>query len=351
MKAAVFHGPRDVRVETVPDPGITSPNQAVVKITRAALCGSDLHAYHGRDQLVPGFVIGHEAVGVVAEVGCAVTRFRKGDRVVVSCVISCGECFFCRRGQVALCSESGSAVLGFGLNAAGKLGEVGGCQAEAISVPFADYSLYPLPEGIDDDRAVFLADILPTAYFGSLNGDIRPGDTVAVFGCGPVGLCAVMTASLFGPAEIIAVDTVPYRLELARKLGAVAVNASEAGQTIPARTAGRGADVCIEAVGSTASLDAAFASARPGGTVSMIGVLTVPSYQFPMMLALMRGLTFRVGLANMRNNIPHLARLVEKGRIDPRPLITHTLPLDKVPYGYQIFDAHAEGAVKVLIKP
>lgn len=351
MKAAVFHGPRDVRVETVPDPTITSPNQAVVKITRAALCGSDLHAYHGRDPYVPGFVIGHEAVGIVEEVGAAVTRFRKGDRVVVSCVVSCGECFFCRRGQPAQCSESGPAVLGFGVNAAGKLGEVGGCQAQAVAVPFADYTLYPLPEAIDDDLAVFLADILPTAYFGALNGDIRPGDTVAVFGCGPVGLCAVMTASLFGPAEIIAVDMVPYRLELARKLGAVAIHVSEATQKIMERTEGRGADVCIEAVGASASLDAALASARPGATVSMIGVLSAPTYEFPMMLSLMRGLTFRVGLGNMRNNIPHLARLVEKGRIDPRPLISHTFPLDKVPYGYQIFDAHTEGALKVLIKP
>jgi alcohol dehydrogenase len=351
MKATVFHGARDVRVETVEDAKIRTPNQAIVRITRAAICGSDLHSYHGRDQVIPGFVIGHEAVGTVEEVGPGVSRIKKGQRVVIACVVSCGDCYFCRRGQPSQCSETGAPVFGFGKNFAGKVGDIGGCQAEAVAVPYADYTLYPLPEGIDDDQAVFLADILPTGFYGSLNGDIRPGDTVAIYGCGPVGLCAVMTAGLFGPAEIIAMDSVSYRLELAKKLGAVAVDVAKANETIMARTNGRGADVCIEAVGSEAALNDAFNNVRGGGTVSMIGVAGLQSYNYPMMLAFMKGLTFRVGLANMRNNIPHLARLIEKGRIDPRPLVSHTLALPETPRGYKIFDARSEGALKVLIKP
>jgi alcohol dehydrogenase len=351
MKATIFHGPRDVRVEAVPDPKINAPNEAIVRITRAAICGSDLHSYHGRDQMIAGFVLGHEAIGMVEETGPGVARIKKGQRVVIACVVSCGDCFFCRRGQPSQCSETGSAVLGFGKNAAGKLGDIGGCQSEAVSVPFADYTLYPLPDSISDEQAVFLADILPTGFFGALNGDIRPGDTVAIYGCGPVGLCAIMAAGLFGPSEIIAIDNIPYRLELAKKLGATPVTVAQANQTIMDRTNGRGADVCIEAVGSEAALNDAFLSVRGGGTVSMIGVVGTPTFAYPMLLAFMKNLTFRAGLANMRNNIPHLARLIEKGRLDPTPLVSHTLPLSETPHGYQIFDAKSEGALKVLIKP
>jgi alcohol dehydrogenase len=351
MKATIFHGPHDVSVESVPDPKINAPNEAIVRITHAAICGSDLHAYDGREVGIPGFVLGHEAIGVVEETGPAVSRIKKGQRVVISCVVACGECFFCRRGQPSQCSETGAAVFGFGKNAAGKLGEVGGCQSEAVSVPFADYTLYPLPDSITDEQAVFLADILPTAFFGALNGDIRPGDTVAIYGCGPVGLCAVMTAGLFGPSEIIAIDSVPHRLELAKKLGATPVNVAQANQAIMDRTNGRGADVCIEAVGSEAALNAAFLDVRGGGTVSMIGVMGNPTFAYPMLLGFTKDLTFRVGLANMRNNIPHLARLIEKGRLDPTPLVSHILALNETPYGYKIFDAKSEGAIKVLIKP
>ncbi len=351
MRATIFHGPRDVRVESVADAKIKSPNEAIVRITLAAICGSDLHCYHGRDAVIPGFILGHEAIGIVEETGSSVARIKKGQRVVISCVVSCGECYFCRRGQPSQCSETGSSVFGFGKNSAGKLGDIGGCQSEAVAVPYADYTLYPLPEGVDDQQAVFLADILPTGFFGALNGDIRPGDTIAVYGCGPVGLCAVMTAGLFGPAEIIAIDSIPYRLELAKKLGATAVDVSQATQTIMDRTNGRGADVCIEAVGSEAALNEAFVTVRGGGTVSMIGVVGLAAYNFPMMLAFMKDLTFRVGLANMRNNIPHLARLIEKGRLDPRPLVSHTLALGEIARGYKIFDARSEGALKVLIKP
>jgi alcohol dehydrogenase len=351
MKAAIFHGPRDVRVESVPDPGLNSPTDALVRITAAAICGSDLHAYHGRMPVVPGFVLGHEGVGVVEEVGREVSTLKRGQRVVIAASVACGQCFYCRQGQVSQCEVSGAGVFGYGPNAAGKLGTLGGAQAEAICVPMADYTCYPLPDGIDDEAAVFLADILPTGFFGALNGEIKPGQTVAVFGCGPVGLCAALAATLFGPAEVIAVDTIPYRLELARKIGATPVAAPQAADLILERTGGRGADVVIEAVGQEAALQNALMAVRPGGTVSVIGVFMEPSFNFPIGLAFIRDLTFRIGLANIRSNIPQLASLIEHGRLDPRPIISHRLALTETAHGYQIFDAHTDHALKVLLKP
>jgi 2-desacetyl-2-hydroxyethyl bacteriochlorophyllide A dehydrogenase len=351
MKATVFHGPRDVRVESVPDARLGSPTDALVRITAAAICGSDLHVYHARSPVIPGFALGHEGVGIIEEVGRGVTTLKRGQRVVVAGSVACGNCFYCRQGQVSQCETSGAAVFGYGPNYAGKLTDIGGAQAEALCVPMADYTCYPLPEGIDDESAVFLADILPTGFFGALNGDIRPGQTVAVFGCGPVGLCAVMAAGLFGPAEVIAVDTIPYRLELARKLGAIPVNGPDAMELILGRTGGRGADVVIEAVGHESALQAAFAAVRPGGTVSAIGVFSEPVFNFPIGLAFIRDLTFRIGLANLRSNIPPLARLIESGRLDPRPIISHRLALDDAPHGYRIFDARTDHALKVLLKP
>ncbi len=351
MKGTVFHGPHDVRVERVDDPSLQSSTDAIVRITRAGICGSDLHFYHGQFPIAPGFVLGHEGVGVIEEVGAGVDRLKKGQRVVVSGVVACGRCFFCRRGQSSQCAESGSAVFGYGSNSAGKLGYLGGEQSEAVRVPMADYTCFPLPDAIDDDAAVFLADILPTSFFGAINGNIRPGDTVAIFGCGPVGLCAIMSAKLFGPAEVIAVDSIEYRLDLARKLGAHAVTAAEAQQTILDRTEGRGADVAIEAVGNESALTAAIMSARGGGTVSVIGAFGAPSFNFPIGYAFARDLTFKIGLANINAHIPELSRLIEKGALDPHPLITHIMPLSDAARGYEIFNAHKDNVIKVLLKP
>ncbi len=353
MKGTVFHGPHDVRVERVDDPELKTPADALVRITRAGICGSDLHFYEGLLPIAPGFVLGHEGVGVIEEVGAGVVRLKKGDRVVVSGVVACGRCYFCRRGQPSQCAESGSAVFGYGASSAGKLGWLGGEQSEAVRVPFADYTCFPLPDAIDDDAAVFLADILPTGFFGALNGNIRPGDTVAIFGCGPVGLCAVICAKLFGPAQVIAVDSIPYRLELARKLGATAVNreGGSALQAIVELTDGRGADVTIEAVGNESALTAALRSARGGGTVSVIGVFGMPWFNFPIGHAFMRDLTFRIGLANISAHIPELTRLMESGVIDPHPLISHVMPLDDAAKGYDIFSARKDNVMKVLLKP
>ena len=351
MRGTVFHGPHDVRVERVPDPQLTSDTDAIVRITRAAICGSDLHSYHGGMPVEGGFVLGHEGVGVVHEVGRGIKHIKKGQRVVVSAVAACGGCFFCRREQPSQCEVTGGGVFGYGKNAAAKLGELGGAQSEAVCVPLADYNCHPIPDSVTDDAAVFLADILPTAYFGALNGNIKPGDTVAIFGCGPVGLCAIMAVQLFGPAEVIAVDSVGYRLELAKKLGATAVTTNEANARILHSTSGRGADVTIEAVGNESALNASFENVRGGGTVSMIGVLNQPTWNYPMMLGFRRDLTFRVGLANIPAHIPALMNLIAKGKIDPRPMVSHILPLDDAARGYQIFDARTEGAIKVLLKP
>jgi len=351
MKGTVFHGPHDVRVERVDDPALKTPTDALVRITRAGICGSDLHFYEGALPIVPGFVLGHEGVGVIEEVGAGVERLTKGDRVVVSGVVACGRCYFCRRGQPSQCAESGSAIFGYGANSAGKLGWLGGEQSEAVRVPMADYTCFPLPDAIDDDAAVFLADILPTAFFGAVNGNIRPGDTVAIFGCGPVGLCAVTCAKLFGPAEVIAVDSIPYRLEAARKLGAFAVSVEQAHEIILERTEKRGADVTIEAVGNESALTAAIMAARGGGTISVIGVFGAPSFNFPIGYAFMRDLTFRIGLANINAHIPELARLMERGTINPRPLVSHVMPLDDAARGYEIFSARKDNVMKVLLKP
>jgi alcohol dehydrogenase len=351
MKGTVFYGPHDVRVERVDDPILQSPTDALVRITRAGICGSDLHFYHGQFPIAPGFVLGHEGVGVIEEVGAGVEHLKKGQRVVVSGVVACGRCFFCRRGQSSQCSESGSAVFGYGANSAGKLGYLGGEQSEAVRVPMADYTCFPLSDAIDDDAAVFLADILPTSFFGAVNGNIRPGDTVAIFGCGPVGLCAVMSAKLFGPAEVIAVDSIDYRLALARKLGAHAITAADAPQTILDRTEGRGADVTIEAVGNESALTSAIMSARGGGTVSVIGAFAAPSFNFPIGYAFAKDLSFKIGLANINAHIPELARLIEKGALDPRPLVSHVMPLADAAKGYEIFNAHKDNVIKVLLKP
>jgi alcohol dehydrogenase len=351
MKAAVFHGPRDVRVESVAAPEILAPTDAIVRITTAAICGSDLHLYRGRMPAAGGFTLGHEGVGTVEDIGPQITTLKRGQRVVVAGTVACGNCYYCRQGQVAQCEMSGAAVFGFGTNAAGKLLNLGGAQAQALRVPMADYTCFPIPHSIDDEAAVFLADILPTAYFGAVNGEIRPGDSVAIFGCGPVGLCAVMTAALFGPSQIFAVDAVPYRLEMARKLGATPIRTENAAEEIMSRTAARGADVAIEAVGNESALQAALIAVRPGGTVSAVGVFSEPTPSVPAAFLFARGLTLRVGLANIRSNIPRLAALIEHGKLDPRQLVSHRMALADAPRGYEIFEARTDNAVKVLLKP
>ncbi len=349
MKAVIFHGKGDVRVETVPDPGIEQPTDAVVRITTSAICGSDLHPYHGRVGVGDVFPIGHEFVGVVEAVGSEVRGVRPGDRVVAPFSVSCGTCWYCQNRLPSQCTTTGQGVFGMGK----RRGSFPGGQAEFIRVPFAGHMLEPFAPGFTDEQMIFLADILPTGYFCAENAGIHPGDTVALFGCGPVGLCALMAAQLFGPAEVLAVDRVPYRLAAARALGAVPI---DAGQTDPIaaiqqRTGGRGADVALEAVGHESALTLALQAARPGGTVSVVGVYAEEAYAFPIGQSFVKGVTFRMGTCPARNYIRQLMPLLASGRLDPTRLITHHLPLAAASEGYKIFDRKEENAVKVLLKP
>jgi threonine dehydrogenase-like Zn-dependent dehydrogenase len=346
MKAIVFHGPHDVRVDTVPDARLPDRRGAVVRITRTSICGSDLHFVHGTVPGTPGMIIGHEGIGVVEDVGADVRRFKKGDRVIVPGVVGCGDCDPCRRGYPVGCERFVSKVYGVGP-------ELPGAQAEAMPVPNADVNLCATPADLTDEQALFMTDILPTGYFGAENAGIRPGDTVVVIGCGPVGLFAIMTARLFGPATVLAVDRVDYRLAKAAELGAVPINfdTSDVATAVREATGGRGADSVIEAVGSAPTVSLAFDLVRIGGTVSVVGVLLQEDFPFPMATAFMKDLTFRIGLVNVQRYLPSLLALVRSGRIDPTTLISHRLPLAEGQRAYELFEGRRDGCIKVALAP
>src|SRR5579859_1088940 len=277
MKMAVYRGERHVEVADVPKPAVVKSGDALVRVTVAGVCGSDLHIYEGRVPGCEGWGMGHEFVGVVEQVGPEVHRFKPGDRVVSSFYIACGHCEYCRRGWTNQCVERGA--FGYGEF----FGALGGAQAEFITVPLADTTLEAIPDGITDEQAIFVGDILATGFFAAERAEIKPGDSVAVIGAGPVGLLAVMTAQLFGPARVFCVDMVPERLSLAEELGAVPINATEANpvEAIKARTGGHGADSSIECVGLMASVETALGAVRGGGTVSMVGVPAKATADFP----------------------------------------------------------------------
>lgn len=349
MKAVILHGKGDVRVESVPDPKLHDATDAIVRITTSAICGSDLHPFHGRMPPDNPFSIGHEFVGVVEEVGTEIRRIRRGHRVVAPFSVSCGFCYFCRNRLPAQCETTNHAVFGMGKRGGGWPG----AQAQYIRVPYADFMLEPIPAELTDEQVLFLGDIFSTGYFCAENGGIRPGDTVAVFGCGPVGLCTQMAAQLFGPALALAVDFVPYRLELAKALGCVPVDASAGDpvEEIRARTHGRGADVTLEAVGHESALHMAIKAVRPGGTISSVGVYVEKSFDFPIGEAFLRDLNLKMGKCNARNYIASLMPLMQQGKIDPTRIITHRLPLEEAVRGYRIFDQKEEQAIKVILKP
>ncbi len=344
MKALVYHGKEDVRVESVPDPTPPDARGAIVKVERAAICGSDLHLYHGDMPVPPGFALGHEFVGEVAEVGSEVQDVRAGDRVLVSGVIGCGACARCLRGEVVRCERQGTKVFGVGP-------ELPGGQAEAVAVPGADHAIRRIPDGVSVEQAVLLTDILPTGYFGARNADIEPGETVVVIGAGPVGLLALMSAQLFGPARVLVVDRVPERLALAAELGGTPVPADEADAAVAEHTNEQGADRVIEAVGADATILKALEWVRPAGTVSIVGVNTSPALPFPMALALMKDLTLRVGLVPVPELWPALIPLVAAGRLQPERVFTHRMGLSEGSEAYRRFNARRDGILKVLLDP
>ncbi|HYR37834.1 MAG TPA: alcohol dehydrogenase catalytic domain-containing protein [Methylomirabilota bacterium] len=355
MKAITLHGVGDVRVESVADPRIVDPTDVVVRITTSAICGSDLHQYHGRGAtpgapplVEPGSVMGHEFMGVVEEVGASVGRVKKGDRIVAPFSISCGQCEWCRMRLPTQCTATGRAVFG------GRFGkQYPGGQAERIRVPFADHMCETVPAGMADEDAFFLGDILSTGYCCAENAGIRPGDSVAVFGAGPVGLLALQSAHLFGPARIFVVDRVGYRLKLAEELGGIPVSLDRGhpAEQLRALTGGRGPDAVLECVGHETPFAQSIQAVRPGGTVSSVGVYVEPSIGFPVREAFFKDLTLKMGICNARNYIVPLMGLIQAGRLAPTRIITHTIPLTDAPRGYSIFDRKEDEAIKVMLKP
>ncbi len=390
MRALTWHGKHDVRIDNVPDPDIINPRDAIVRITKTAICGSDLHLY---DAVVPalktGDILGHEFMGIVEDVGSEVSRLKKGDRVVVPFVIACGQCFFCKNEQYSGCDNSNPAdkqdlsQVALGQPAAGLFGYTHltggypGGQAEAVRVPFADVGPIKVPQTLGDEEVLFLSDILPTGWMAAENAAIEPGDTVAVWGCGPVGLFAIQSALIMGAHKVIAIDHYPGRLALAKQLGADvldfrAVNVLDA---LREMTGGIGPDACIEAVGMEAhglspdmlldrakqavikgqdrigALREAIMACRKGGRLSMPGVFGGLADAFPLGALMQKGLTLRTGQTHVQAYMPKLLDLIEAGRIDTTFLISHRLPLDQAPEAYKHFKEDQDEWTKVVLTP
>ena len=389
MKALCWYGKNDVRVETVSDPRILNPRDAIVKITTTAICGSDLHLYDGYiPTMQKGDILGHEFMGEVVEVGAGVQNLKPGDRVVVPFTISCGNCFFCEREQWSLCDNSNPnawmAEKLYGASPSGLfgyshlLGGYAGGQAEYARVPFADVGPIKAPEGLADEQVLFLSDIFPTGYMAAENCDIRPGDTVAVWGAGPVGQFAIKSAYLLGAERVIAIDRIPERLQMAKEQGnAEVINFDEAEviESLKELTGGRGPDACIDAVGLEAhgaSVDAlldrvkaatflatdrphvlreAIQACRKGGTVSIPGVYGGFLDKVPFGAAFSKGLTFKMGQTHMHRYLRPLLERIERGEIDPSFVITHRMRLEDAPHGYDIFKQKEDNCIKVVLKP
>jgi alcohol dehydrogenase len=347
MKALVYHGPGSKSWEDVPDAAVQDPTDVVVRVDTTTICGTDLHILHGDVPAVTdGRILGHEAVGTVTAVGAAVTGFAVGDRVLVPAITRCGRCAYCQRGMPSHCQTVGGIGWIFGHL-------IDGTQAELVRVPYADTSLYKVPEGVSDDQAIFLADSLPTGYeVGVLAGQVRPGQTVAVVGAGAVGLSAILTTGLWGASKVIAVDTDKFRLTKALEFGAT--DAVEAGDgavaEVLALTDGLGVDVSIEAVGYPETLRTAAALVRPGGTIANIGVHGVP-VELPMQDMWIQNVTLTMGLVDTVS-IPTLLTMVASGRIPSERMGTHRFTFDQIDEAYEVFgNAAANDALKVIITP
>lgn len=389
MKAVCWHGVNDVRVDTVPDPKILNPRDAIVKITSTAICGSDLHLYDGYiPTMQSGDILGHEFMGEVVELGSGVKNVQVGDRVVVPFTISCGNCFFCQRDLWSLCDNSNPnawmAEKLYGHSPAGLfgyshlLGGYAGGQAEYARVPFADVGLFKIPDGLTDEQVLFLTDIFPTGYMAAENCDIEPGDTVAVWGCGPVGMFAIKSAYMLGAERVIAFDRVPERLQMAKEIcKAEVLNYEEidAGEALKEMTGGRGPDACIDAVGMEAhgtGLDALYDQAkqavrletdrptalrqvivacRKGGHVSIPGVYGGFIDKVPIGAAMNKGLTLKTGQTHVHKYLRPLLERIQNGEIDPSFVITHRLKLEDAPHAYEIFKHKRDNCIKVVLKP
>jgi threonine dehydrogenase-like Zn-dependent dehydrogenase len=346
MRATILKGPRQVAVEQVPDPILPGPAGMVVEVERTAICGSDLHLYHDAPTGT-GIHLGHEAIGTVVETGPSVHTHAVGDRVLISGVVGCGMCGPCLAGRPNICLANGAAAFG-------TLPDLPGGQAEAMAVPFADTFALRIPEGVSDEEAVLLTDILPTGYVGALRADITPGSVVVVVGLGPVGIMALQCAALFGPSRILAIDVVPERLARAEALGAEPIDASVASGAaqVMAATGGRGAPSVIEAVGADATVLDAINCCAAGGTISIVGVNLSPALPFPMGLVFLKSQTLRTVFAPIPSTWSALVPLVQAGHFAHlAPTFTHHLGLSQAAEAYELFDSRRDGVLKVLLDP
>ena len=343
MKALRYFGARDIRCESMDDPQLQDARDAIIKVDRCAICGSDLHIYHGHGFSEDiGFCVGHEAVGEVVEVGRAVTRLRPGDKVMLPAAVGCGACTSCLAGNVVHCATGSGSC--YGLSS-----RLQGCQAEAVRVPAADSNAIIIPEGISTDQALMMTDSLATAWFGARNADITSGSTVAVVGLGPIGLMAVESAFVMGAARVFAIDLVPERRKLATDLGATALDPADAVDFIREETRGRMVDCVVEAVGITATIKLALRLAARRATVSVIGVAQDRTMEFPISRAFGAGLTFRIGTCSVPEEWPALIPLIQAGRLRPQRYISHVMPLSEGAEAYALFDRREAGALKMVL--
>lgn len=389
MKALVWHGKQDIRCDNVPDPEIEDPKDAIIKVTSCAICGSDLHLFHNMiPAMMPGDVVGHEMMGVVEEVGSAVTKLKKGDRIVIPFTINCDECDQCRRGNFSLCERSNRkgelADKVFGHRTAGLFGYTHltggyqGGQAEYLRVPYADGTHIKAPDGFTDEQLLFLGDIFPTGWQAAVQCDIQRSDVVAIWGAGPVGQMAIRSAILLGAKTVVSIDRLPERLSMAAAAGAETINFEDESvlERLNELTQGRGPDKCIDAVGmeahASSHLDGMLDRAkqamlmvsdrahvlremiyvcRGGGVLSIPGVYGGLVDKIPFGMAMNKGLTFRMGQTHVRRWTDDLTRRIEEGQIDPSFVITHTAKLEEGPGMYRVFEQKQDSCVKVVLKP
>jgi len=388
MRAVTFQGTGKVGVETVPDPKIINPRDSIIQITSTCICGSDLHLYDGYiPTLRHGDILGHEFMGIVVETGSAVKNLQVGDRVIVPFTISCGQCFYCKRGEYSLCDNSNpnaaAAEEMYGYSAAGLFGYshlfggYAGGQAEYARVPFSDVGCFKVPEALTDEQSVFLTDIFPTGYMAAENCNIQPGDTVAIWGCGPVAQFAIRSAYLLGANQVIAIDRIPERLQMAKDGGAEVLNYEDVDviDALKEMTGGRGPDSVMDAVGMEAhntgvgalydkvaqslmmetdrptALRQVIQACRKGGTISIPGVYGGIVDKLPLGAAFNKGLTVKMGQTHVQRYLEPLTQHILSGAIDPSFVVTHNVSLEQAPQMYKTFRDKEDGCIKVVMKP